>query len=601
MYTQLPPNKSRIVFTIISYNTLPIVSIIAYRINFFESILSLLPYCKWLLLAYFLMAMHIVLPSPGGAGLYLSYNVFAWIIITLFIACGIWQITLNKTIYYSNLLIWLLVGVIVLIIPAFYAFEFTDYAIPRLLALVAGFLFLCCLYQLKLSKKDGMQLLLLILIAIVIEACFGLIQFFILETDDWGGYIVGKHRPHGFFTQPNVMASFIATGLAIALFLSVQEPFNRYHKYLQGFLYLSIFAFSFLLVLLQSRTGFIGATCAVLLLIPLLYKHNKRQLFWYVVIISVAVSFASFCLAQSSTPIRNQQIYQEMGLRQNIFVVAADMIKQNPIIGYGYGDFERSFIDHFNQYALENPTIGNTIKNLSHPHNEVLFWVIEGGIVALIAFVIFTLGFLLTWRRIALLKGLALLALIFPILLHSQLEFPFYSSVSHWLVFLILLWLIDSYAIKPTENFKSIGCAKTFLLRFWALFLPVIFLPFFITTLHTGNILVNTQQNSHYSIAHLTDIINPIAWRDYVDSVAYAHILMDGVRTNNSDKLTRYLNWSLKRLRHKPREKLYEQSLFALKKLNKMKAYNKLLAEAQQTYPQKKSWQVTDLTGVHDR
>ena len=83
--------------------------------------------------------------------------------------------------------------------------------------------------------------------------------------------------------------------------------------------------------------------------------------------------------------------------------------------------------------------------------------------IALVAFVLFTVGFLLTWRKIALLKGLALLALIFPILLHSQLELPFYSSVSHWLVFLILLWLIDSYAVKQGEHFNAIECAKRFL------------------------------------------------------------------------------------------------------------------------------------------
>jgi O-antigen polymerase len=540
--------------------------------------------------------MHIALPSPGGAGLYMSYNVFAWIITTLFIALGVWQITLNKKVYYSPLLIWLFFGVIALIIPVFYTFEFTDHAIPRLLALVAGFLFLCCLYQFTLSKQQGHQLLLLILVAVIIQTSFGLIQFFILDTGDWGGYIVGKHRPHGSFTQPNVMASFVATGLAIALFLSVQKPFSPYHKVLQGLLLICSFTFSFLLVLLQSRTGFVGAIFAVLLLIPLLYTHNKRRLLLHMVVILVAVSCASVSLVNSSIPIRSQHIYQEMGVRHNIVVVSADMIQQKPIIGYGYGGFERSFLDHFNQYSLKNPTIGNTPQNFSHPHNEVLFWVVEGGVIALVAFVLFTVGFLLTWRKIVLQKGLALLALIFPILLHSQLELPFYSSVSHWLVFLILLWLMDSYAVKQGEHFNAIECAKTFFLRFWAVFLPLIFLPFLLTTLHTGNILVKTQQNPDYSIAHLTDIVNPVAWKGYVDFIAYTHIFRDGLRTKNPQQLTRYLDWSLKCLRHKPRIELYENSLLVLKTLNKTTTYNKLLVEAKQTYPQKKSWQVTDLT-----
>ena len=133
-------------------------------------------------------------------------------------------------------------------------------------------------------------------------------------------------------------------------------------------------------------------------------------------------------------------------------------------------------------------------------------------------------------------------------------------------------------------------------LRFWAIFLPLIFVPFLLTTLYTGNILGKVQQNPHYSTTHLTDIVNPIAWKGYLEIIAYTHTFRNGLCTKNPQQLSRYLNWSLKFLRHKPRIELYEHSLLALKTLNKTTAYNKLLAEAKQTYPQKKSWQVTDLT-----
>jgi len=78
-------------------------------------------------------------------------------------------------------------------------------------------------------------------------------------------------------------------------------------------------------------------------------------------------------LIPSSAPNRNlninQTIKKQAGVRHNIFVVSADMIQQKPIIGYGYGygGFERSFLDHFNQYSLKKPTIGTTPQNFSHP------------------------------------------------------------------------------------------------------------------------------------------------------------------------------------------------------------------------------------------
>ena len=182
-----------------------------------------------------------------------------------------------------------------------------------------------------------------------------------------------------------------------------------------------MFITSFLLILLQSRTGFVGAIAVLLLTFPYLYQKNKNRLLTNLAVISIAALLAIVSLENSSTPIRGQQVYENVGARDAIFIVSADMIREKPLLGYGYGGFERSFIDHFNQYAVNNPDIGNTITRLSHPHNEVLFWVVEGGIIALLAFVFFTVGYLLTWRKIRLTKGLTLLALMLPILLHSLL------------------------------------------------------------------------------------------------------------------------------------------------------------------------------------
>ena len=72
---------------------------------------------------------------------------------------------------------------------------------------------------------------------------------------------------------------------------------------------------------------------------------------------------------------------------------------------------------------------------------------------------------------------------------------------------------MDSYGVKPLGkvNISTLLSVLRRFLRFRAVFLPLIFLPFLITSLHTDNILVKTQQNPDYSIAHLTDIVNPVA------------------------------------------------------------------------------------------
>lgn len=536
--------------------------------------------------------MHVILDTPGGTGLYFSYNIIAWLITSILIALGLWQITLNKKIHYSKLLIYLTLGCVCLIIPVFYQFEFTDHAIPRILALIGGLLFLFSLYQFQLSKRDALHLLVVILVAVVLEGCFGLIQFFLFEEGDWGGYRIGESRPHGVFLQPNVMASFMATGLAISLFISVKQSLFSQVLAFKCFIAFSLMVTSFLLILLQSRTGFVAAITVLLLTAPYLYIKNKKQFVLNIIIVSVSATVALVCLENSKTPIRGEHTYESVGLRNNIFEVSVDMIKTKPIIGYGYGNFERGFIDHFNQYAVKNPDIGDTIANLSHPHNEVLFWVVEGGIVALFAFILFTIGYLTTWLKIPITKGLMLLGLILPILLHVQLEFPFYSSVSHWLVFLILLWITDIYANTDKQQTSSIICTPTFLIRFFALLIPIIFIPFLVTTLHTATILVEHEKNltSQQALESLSDIINPIAWQSRLDAAVYAHILIDGVHNKDIDKLKSYLIWAIKRLKHQPRPSLYKNSLLILKALNQEEGYQLLLQEAKRTYPQESGW-----------
>ncbi|WP_440876243.1 Wzy polymerase domain-containing protein [Thalassotalea sp. PLHSN55] len=563
--------------------------------------MSLYSTFKVFLCLYFLVGMHIIFDTPGGVGLYLSFNTIAWLFVVVLISLGLWQISQNRKVYYSKMLIWIAVGYICLVIPAFYPFEFTDHAIPRLLALTAGLLFLFCLYQFKVSQQDTFTLLLIILIAVAIEAVFGLIQFLILEEGDWGGYKIGISRPHGVFLQPNVMASFMATGLAIALYLSVNLAKFKQQKLLSYFILFSLISTSFLLVLLQSRTGQLAAFTLLILMSGYLYQKNKRQLMVNTLAISCAVIVGIVTLTSSILPQRGSDIYQSAGARSEIYAVGLDMIKTKPIIGFGYGGFERSFVDHFNLYAKQHPNeVGNTIERLSHPHNEVLFWLIEGGVVALLGILCFAIGYLLVLTKLATHKALALAALILPIFLHSLLEFPFYSSVSHWLIFIIMLWLADNSANGKTNinsqqergfaTWPWLSCEKTFVIRFFAVLSPVIFVPFLLTTIHTANILVEHEKSGFQDVEKLEHIVNPIAWQGRLEAAVYAHILIAAVQEKDPSKLESYIEWGLKRIRHKPRVNIYKNLLMAMAVLDQHQNYKTLLIEAKNTFPHIEKW-----------
>ena len=96
--------------------------------------------------------------------------------------------------------------------------------------------------------------------------------------------------------------------------------------------------------------------------------------------------------------------------------------------------------------------------NIDHPHNEVFLWVIEFGLVALVAFLFLLAAriYLVRKRQI----DIQILLLASPIILHSLLELPMYHSAPHFLLFLSLLFISDSSQKLNWRypNFLSLWC-----------------------------------------------------------------------------------------------------------------------------------------------
>ena len=97
---------------------------------------------------------------------------------------------------------------------------------------------------------------------------------------------------------------------------------------------------------------------------------------------------------------RGADIYQDPGVRVAIYVGSLDVIRQAPLFGAGYGQFESAWRA---QHAADASPPGNVIQGLhalSHPHNETLLWVVEGGLIAFIGLLLLAAGFLTTLTRL---------------------------------------------------------------------------------------------------------------------------------------------------------------------------------------------------------
>ncbi|MGS3149623.1 Wzy polymerase domain-containing protein [Aeromonas sanarellii] len=534
---------------------------------------------------YWLLGMHFFMHNPGGAGLYLPFNAWGWIFASLVMALGLWQVTLNQRLVVSPLLTVLWLGGLLLLLPMAYpGFELKDYAIPRLLGLFAGLLFLASLYQWRLERPARDRLLYLLLGAVAIEALLGLVQYYLLVPGNWIGYDTQTNRPYGIFQQPNVMASFMATGLSLAIWLELRGDAN---PWLKGLRYGVILATSLLLVVLQSRVGQLGGVMALLLLSAQLGRERRLGRMLVLVALGILLGLASQYLMAGAR--RGLEIYQSGGMRSIYWPYAAKLIAQMPWTGWGYGSFESVFLHHYMADKALNPAMVQIEYNLDHPHNEFLYWAVEGGLAPMLGMVL--MGGALLWRlsRAGWVKGAALLALVTPILLHTQTEYPFYHAIALWWALLLLLYAMDAEVeeegLAGHANWREHVCRPWLLLRFAAIAIPLIVVPFMLTALHTAWVVTKYERGGYKQPALLLDIVNPMAWLTRVEFDVNAVRLMVGLQSNNKGELEAYLDWGQGFVRHTPRANIYANMVIALNALGRREEADRLRAEALVLYP----------------
>ncbi|MFM1712024.1 PglL family O-oligosaccharyltransferase [Aeromonas salmonicida] len=532
---------------------------------------------------YWLLAMHFFMHNPGGAGLYLPFNAWGWIFASLVIGLGLWQVTLQQRLIFSSLQTWLWLGGFLLLLPMAYpGFELKDYAIPRLLGLFAGLLFLFCLYQWQLACQARDKLLYLLLGAVAIEALLGLVQYYLLTPGNWLGYDTRANRPYGIFQQPNVMATFMATGLSLAIWLELRGNAN---VWLRGLCYGVILAASVLLVVLQSRVGQLGGVVAFILLVPQLHRQRLLVRMLGLVLLGIAVGLASQYWVSGVN--RGMSVYLSGGARSDIWPFSVLLLLQNWLLGVGYGGFEATFFHAYTAALQVDPNVGMAIYNLDHPHNEFLYWAVEGGLAPMIGMAL--MGGALLWRlaRAGWVKGAALLALVTPILLHTQTEYPLYHAIALWWALLLLIHVLDAEVEEgmQTASWHEYVYRPWLLLRFLAIAIPVLVVPFMLTAIHTAWVVTKYERGGYKDPTLLLDVVNPMAWLTRVEFDVNSVRLMVGLQTDNKAELEAYLDWGQAFVRHTPRANIYANMVIALGALGRQEEAQALRTQALMLYP----------------
>jgi O-antigen polymerase len=449
----------------------------------------------------FLAAMHYYQVDGGGFGLFLSYNSTTWIAVSLIIAVGCWKSAASGIIRWNNVDLALLLVFIVLLLPLLWSESpWRETTYDRYLG-VAAFLLVVFVHR-QFALTDGQKQVFWAIIAgaALIQGVIGVIQFIIPEYF----HFVKSGRPVGTLLQANVYASFLATGLAVSLHQVFANNLSQRFKYLH---YAVVFVCVFVEYLVRSRTGMLGALFVILFMFFLYRTQGKKiRALTLLMLAAVATAMAIAVIPQLFSPNDAASYKREnissAGARLIIYPLSVDIIKEAPFMGHGLGKFSTVYMDKQSTFFAENQNLLKSSISLNHPHNELLLWGIEAGL--LVVFVLIGFGVWLSWKIWfkGSLSNKSVWVCMLPIALHTQTELPFYTSAPHLILFAVLL-----AETLPGKTF-SIPNPLDFLTKCLAALFVVLTSAFMITNLHTTTLLV--RYNEDKNPADLEAVINPM-------------------------------------------------------------------------------------------
>ena len=474
---------------------------------------------------------------------------------SILIGLGLWQWARARALMATPQLILFWLGGLVLTLPLLApSIEDLSLAGPRVAALIAGLLLYTAILQFRVTTAIWQQLLPLILAGAVLQSLIGLVQYYVLEPGNFMSYNTADNRPNGTFQQVNVMASFVATGFAISLFLALmpqEKPVSRLVQTLP--------------LILKTQA--------------LSKPFNKAWLG----LATLGLITGLTALNNVDSVKRGADIYQDPGARVAIYGGSLDVIRQAPLFGAGYGQFESAWRA---QHAADASPPGNVIQGLhalSHPHNETLLWVVEGGLVAFIGLLLLAAGFLTTLFRLPWATGLVGLALTAPILIHTQTEYPLYHSGLHWITLILLLAFVDTHQSPP----KAVAFPRIILPLSLAFLTPLLVIPFMVTGLQSLAVITQLEASKPRQYHRLLDVTNPAADMNRFQWHLWALRLNTALAEGNRQELTAYLAWSEKMSRGTPRSPLWVNQIIALRALGDFDAAEAKLAEARYLFGDK--------------
>ncbi|MBR9868661.1 MAG: hypothetical protein GYB20_16205 [Oceanospirillales bacterium] len=519
----------------------------------------------WLLGIMFIPATLFFQPNLGGEGMSISHNITVWIAAVLVISAATLLMLKEKQFNYPTL--WLVMAALPLsmIILGFIVENFlpTEWLF-RQLYILGGFMFLIALFQFRFTPRDVERGLLIILIAGIVHGLYGISQILLPGIQPL--LITPSNKiPYSVFQQINIHASFQATVLMAAFFLLSRPLTLKPRPIVSLILLTSIFLSCFIVAFSGSRTGLLSAIAGTVILAICNWRsllRRKPLMIAVVITIAVALFMGDNGIQRSTAKLGDLSKRSSEGVassgsnsRINIYKISYEVFKQQPLSGHGIGSFQKVWHDQKVDYLKRFPDANLPPDRLSHPHNELMFWLVEGGLIAIAGILISVMtviyaAFRCGWRR-----GMSYIAMLLPVGLHTQVELPFYISNIPWFLMLLLIFVVLRHNTKTRQLTLSRSAEITTGITAAALFLSVSLIM--LQTVQANNSIIRFLQGRMTDPAQLQPALNNPFFRDTAELYLMRTLLLRELNARQGRFAPQFVQWAAPFIKYAPIPQLY--------------------------------------------
>ncbi len=379
----------------------------------------------------------------------------SWIFIAAVTGNGFLIACYRGSIRLSWMALAVVVYLLLVIIAAWGAGYYDPYVRWEWYGFLAGFLFFLALHQLEFDTNRENWLYGILLSAGCLQALVGLAQYHSLSLLNYT-FISGYGAIGGFY-QTNKLGSFLATTALIGLVLR-RSPLNgegdwwrRLVPVLAG---CALLAIGYTLYLTSSRVGLFGLFLgAAVILWGRRVRDSSQEsvspdrpallLSWWQWLATIVAGYVlAHLLVSGRLFTKLLQFTEPEGMHRSFLYRAAwNLWLEQPWFGHGPGAFGTIFRPAYMKAVGAMDTVVPLQGVITHPHNELLYRLMESGLMgglgllSIVAVMLWQLG------RLGGHRGWFYAGLLFPLALHTQTEYPLYQSGVLWALFLLLLYL----------------------------------------------------------------------------------------------------------------------------------------------------------------